>query len=201
VAIQRRSACARHSCESGNPVPLASNDTPDRKSNAFTGLRPARPFSRRKRTQNALRRARAGAAPAAPIRCASWQPQAGAELARPCALNTGAYSLRLPAMLAALYGALSHSVRASMRYMPAFPSHPTALWLHERARRSDQAPKARIRQQGQSRRGGAHTRTMSRGMFMENRQNGLVQTVLIRLSSMPTVIVLRHCPNLNVGWW
>jgi hypothetical protein len=98
-------------------------------SKAFTGLRPARPFSRRKRAQNALRRARAGAAPAAPIRCASWQPQAGAELARPCALNTGAYSLRLPAMLAALYGALLHSARASMRYTPAFPFHPTAIML------------------------------------------------------------------------
>ncbi len=56
-----------------------------RTSEAFTGLRPARHFSRRKSTQNALRRARAGAAPASPIRCASWQPQAGAELAHPCA--------------------------------------------------------------------------------------------------------------------
>ncbi len=54
------------------------------KSKAFTGLRPARPFSRRKRTQNALRRARVVSAPASPIRCASWQPQAGAELTRPC---------------------------------------------------------------------------------------------------------------------
>jgi hypothetical protein len=53
-------------------------------SKAFTGLRPARPFSRRKRTQNALRRARVVSAPASPIRCASWQPQAGAELTRPC---------------------------------------------------------------------------------------------------------------------
>ena len=51
---------------------------------AFTGLRPARSFFRRKRTQNALRRTHVGAAPAAPIRCASWQPQAGAELTRPC---------------------------------------------------------------------------------------------------------------------
>jgi hypothetical protein len=33
--------------------------------------------------------------------------------------NSGAYSLRLPAMLAALYGALSHSARASMRYTVA----------------------------------------------------------------------------------
>src|SRR3546814_6922338 len=41
--------------------------------------------------------------------------------------NTGAYSLRLPAMLAVLYGALSPSVRASMRYVPASPFHPTAL--------------------------------------------------------------------------
>jgi hypothetical protein len=40
--------------------------------------------------------------------------------------NSGAYSLRLPAMLAALYGALSHSARASMRYMPASPFHPAA---------------------------------------------------------------------------
>jgi hypothetical protein len=73
-----------------------------------------------------LRRARVGAAPDAPIRCASWQPQAGAELAHPCASNTGAYSLRLPAMLAALNGALSHSARASMRYMPAFSFYPAA---------------------------------------------------------------------------
>src|SRR3546814_9061994 len=35
----------------------------------FTGLRPARPFSGRKRAQNALRRAHVGAAPAAPIPC------------------------------------------------------------------------------------------------------------------------------------
>src|SRR3546814_17064448 len=58
--------------------------------------------------KNASRRAHCGAAPAAPIRCASVQPQAGAELTRPCALNTGAFPLRLPAMLAVLYGALSH---------------------------------------------------------------------------------------------
>src|SRR3546814_11603791 len=76
---------------------------------------------------DALGRAHVGAAPAAPIRCSSGQPQAGAELARPCASNTGAYSLRLPAMLAVLYGALSPSVRASMRYVPASPFHPTAL--------------------------------------------------------------------------
>ena len=40
--------------------------------------------------------------------------------------NNGAYSLRLPAMLAALYGVLSHSVRASMRYSAVSPFHPTA---------------------------------------------------------------------------
>ncbi len=58
--------------------------SPLEKNKAFTGLRPARPFSRRKRTQNALRRARADSAPASSVRCASWQPQAGAELTRPC---------------------------------------------------------------------------------------------------------------------
>src|SRR3546814_4732738 len=88
-------------------------------------------FSRRKSAQNALRRAHVGAAPAAPIRCASGQPQAGAELAHPCASNTGAYSLRLPAMLAVLYGALSHLARASMRYSAAFPFHPTTSWRSE----------------------------------------------------------------------
>src|SRR3546814_15870804 len=51
---------------------------------------------------------------------------AGAELTRPCVSNTGAYSMRLPAMLAVLYGALSHSARASMRYLPASPFHPAA---------------------------------------------------------------------------
>jgi hypothetical protein len=30
-------------------------------------------------------------------------------------------------MLGALYGAWSHSDRASMRYMPAFPFHPAAI--------------------------------------------------------------------------
>jgi hypothetical protein len=35
--------------------------------------------------------------------------------------NSGAYSLRLPALLAALYGALSLSARASMRYTMACP--------------------------------------------------------------------------------
>jgi len=40
--------------------------------------------------------------------------------------NNGAYSLRLPAMLAALYGVLSHSARASMRYSAVSPFHPTA---------------------------------------------------------------------------
>jgi len=35
--------------------------------------------------------------------------------------NSGAFPLRLPAMLAALYGALSHSDRASMRYTAACP--------------------------------------------------------------------------------
>jgi len=94
----------------------------------FTGLRPARPFSGRKMAQNALRRAHVGAAPGAPIRCASGQPQAGAELARPCASDTGAYSLRLPAMLAVLNGTLSHSARASLRYSPASPFHPTTSW-------------------------------------------------------------------------
>jgi hypothetical protein len=96
---------------------------------AFTGLRPASHFfTAGKVTKNALRRAHVGAAPAAPIRCASGQTQAGAELAHPCALNTGAYSLRLPAMLAVLYGALSLSARASMRYSAASPFHPTASW-------------------------------------------------------------------------
>jgi hypothetical protein len=112
------------------------------KSKAFTGLRPAKPqskaftglrpashfFTAEKVTKNASRRTHVGAAPAAPIRCASGQTQAGAELARPCASNTGAYSLRLPVMLAVLYGAWSHSARASMRYMPAFPCYPTASW-------------------------------------------------------------------------
>jgi len=50
--------------------------------------------------------------------------------------NSGAFPLRLPAMLAALYGALSHSARASMRYMSAFPFHPTATGLHRVARSS-----------------------------------------------------------------
>src|SRR3546814_958704 len=77
--------------------------------------------------QHAARRARVGAAPAAPIRCASGQPQAGAELAHPCASNTRAYSLRLPAMLAVLYGALSHSARTSLCYISAFVLHPTAI--------------------------------------------------------------------------
>jgi hypothetical protein len=43
--------------------------------------------------------------------------------------NSGAFPLRLPAMLAALYGALSHSARASMRYVPAYPFHPIAIML------------------------------------------------------------------------
>jgi hypothetical protein len=44
--------------------------------------------------------------------------------------NSGAYSLRLPAVLAVLYGALSHSARASMRYIRAFPFHPAAATLY-----------------------------------------------------------------------
>jgi len=46
--------------------------------------------------------------------------------------NSGAYSLRLPAMLAVLYGALSHLARASMRYLSAFPFHPTAIIVSHR---------------------------------------------------------------------
>jgi len=43
--------------------------------------------------------------------------------------NSGAYSLRLPAMLAALYGALSHLPRASMRYTLACPlNRPPIPW-------------------------------------------------------------------------
>src|SRR3546814_6293826 len=86
-------------------------------------------LTRRKRP-DALRRAHVGAAPAAPIRCASGQPQAGAELARPCASNTGAYSLRLPALLAVLYGAWSHSARTSLCYLSPSPFHPTASWRY-----------------------------------------------------------------------
>src|SRR3546814_5491419 len=43
------------------------------------------------------------------------------------ASNTRAYSLRLPAMLAVLYGALSHSARTSLCYISAFVLHPTAI--------------------------------------------------------------------------
>jgi hypothetical protein len=43
--------------------------------------------------------------------------------------NSGAYSLRLPAMLAVLYGALLHSARASMRYSAAFPYYPSTSRL------------------------------------------------------------------------
>jgi hypothetical protein len=149
---------------SGNPVcparPAEFSKSPTRIddhlpiSKAFTGLRPARPFSRRKRAQNALRRAHAGAAPAAPIRCASRQSQAGAELARPCALNTGAYSLRLPAMLAALYGALSHST-----------AHPCATcllfrFIPERQRTAD-AASVTVLASGMLLRGWDGTRSMS----------------------------------------
>jgi hypothetical protein len=52
--------------------------------------------------------------------------------------NSGAYSLRLPAMLAALYGALSHLARASMRYSVGSPFHPTAT-AHFRFRARDRA--------------------------------------------------------------
>jgi len=54
--------------------PLRTTCMPENK--AFTGLRPARPFSRRKRTQNALRRARVVSAPASPAAC-STRPIAG----------------------------------------------------------------------------------------------------------------------------
>jgi len=60
---------------------------------------------------------------------------AAARLARS---NSGAYSLRLPAMLAALYGALSHLARASMRYSVGSPFHPTAT-AHFRFRARDRA--------------------------------------------------------------
>src|SRR3546814_15809213 len=76
-------------------------------SEAFTGLRPARHFSGRQRAENALRRAHVGSAPAAPIRCASRQPQARAALPPPCSFNTGAFPLRLPALLAVLSGPFS----------------------------------------------------------------------------------------------
>ncbi len=120
------SRCGQHAC---------------RKSKAFTGLRPARSFSRRKRTPNALRRARVVSAPASPIRCASWQPQAGAELTRPCAR-----SLRDPARVARY--AFTSSLRDSLgqtaapfpcgclRCSPRFtarcrtrPAHPCATCL------------------------------------------------------------------------
>ena len=80
-----------------------------RRSKAFTGLRPARHSHGRKRP-DALRRAHVGAAPAAPIRCASRQPQAGAELAHPCVR-----SLRDPPRCA--------------RYAKRLTAHPCATCL------------------------------------------------------------------------
>jgi len=65
-------------------------------------------------------------------RCATALALLATPLLRRCGLvrsNSGAYSLRLPAMLAALNGALSHLARASMHCMLAFSFHPLAIWL------------------------------------------------------------------------
>jgi len=101
-------------------------------SNAFTGLRPARPFSRRKRTQNALRRdaRRFGVMP---HRSLALLTECGPAPTRTslCS-NTGALLPHSAAMLSALYGALSHLGRTSLCYLPAFSFHPTAIIVSHR---------------------------------------------------------------------
>ncbi len=147
----------------GNPAPLASSDTPLGKEQGFH--RPAAGealFTAEKDPKRLAPGARRlGSCLVGPLRflaaagrrrthtsmCSVASRQrllrrlrlrvAAARLARS---NNGAFPLRLPAMLAALYGALSHSARASMRYMPAFPFHPTAA-THRRCCKPDRACK------------------------------------------------------------
>jgi hypothetical protein len=124
----------------GNPALLSSSDTPPGKEQGFH--RPAAGealFTAEKDPKRLAPGARRlGSCLVGPLRFLAAAGRRRTHTSM-CS-NSGAFPLRLPAMLAALYGALSHSARASMRYMPAFPFHPTAA-THCRCCKPDRACK------------------------------------------------------------